>query len=103
MDINIPKELRRRATFLPLEGTRERPNIIIPYHQGMERQELQFLCEGVLHGKKLSEAEIVATMEEAERQYEARLKVAQVRREIRRRLEGQVPILKRRKHRWEDL
>ena len=42
------KKAPRLVTYIPMGGTRENPNLIIPGSHKMEKQELDYLIQGVL-------------------------------------------------------
>ena len=87
---NLP--LGRVATTLPLGGTRERPNIIIPLYK-MELSELDELVEGVLEKRNLKhlKGQLVDKMGEI---YEERIKTAEASKELRMRLREQAEFSK---------
>jgi len=105
----LPKRPRRSGMLLPLGGTRENPNLIIPFYKGMERQEVRYIAEMSLGRHGLSDAEINAVLERAEKEYEQRVKVHEANAELDMRIAEQAryphlkwgglpPVRKRNKH-----
>ena len=74
--------------MLPLGGTREKPNILIPLYK-LERSELDNLirAECAKHGLSEKDAQLMA--DAAEEQYEYRIKVKEASRELHMRIREQ--------------
>lgn len=101
VDLWVARDKRRKALFLPMEGTKENPNTIIPLYK-MEAQELNDLIDGVLAKRGIPIEKRAAIKEEAERLYENKIRTYEASVEIRRRLEGQVPHMRKRGGKWQS-
>ena len=83
----IARKPKRIALMIPLQGTRQNPNIIIPLYK-LGSSELNELVEAVLEKRNLKskKSEII---ERAELGYETRIKVGEASKELRMRLKEQ--------------
>lgn len=81
-DIWIARRPQRQALMLPLGGTKQNPNTIIPLYR-TERSELDELVRALLE-KQGRTGEVDKIIEQAELDYENRVKVDEARKELRR-------------------
>jgi len=91
---------RRQAIMLPLKGTRRQPHGII-FHGGKpDKTQIQELGQKFLESQNVPKEEWDKILDMAEIMYEDRIKVANASREIRRRMEGQLPRLRKEGNKW---
>ena len=83
----VARSPNRAAIMLPLGGTAQDPNVIIPLYKKLDRSRLDHLIRGVCakHGLTDKQAEIMA--DAAEEQYEYRAKVKEASAELHMRLD----------------
>lgn len=90
----IARRAKRRALFLPLGQTRDNPSTIIPLHK-TDRSELDELVRGLLEKRGVTnETQINETVEDAELDFENRVRVAEVSKELRYRIAEQAKYSK---------
>ena len=89
----IARKKPRMAVMLPLGGTRLNPNVIIPLYK-MGKSELEEMILAQMEKRGLSHADGTKVREQAEVDYEERIKVAEARKELRRRLHEQAEFPK---------
>jgi len=75
--------------MLPLGGTRENPNVIIPLYKKLDRDELDFLVRGVCAKQGLNDKETEIMLDAAEQQYESRMKTKEASAELHMRIAEQ--------------
>jgi len=90
---NLPQ---RKAVLLPIPGT---GNVAIPLHK-MGKNQLEEVIDWQLEKSGIPKEERQKVIEQAELNYENRIKVGLVRQEVRRRLAGQSPQMSRRNGKW---
>ena len=100
-DLWIAHKTPRKGLILPLAGTRASPNILIPLHK-MSKQELAETIDGLLEKRGIPKEERGIIIEEAEKQYYRRIKTHEAQLEIKRRLEGQLPRMKKKGGVWKS-
>ena len=102
MDFYEPKKTsqRRQAIMLPLEGTRSQPHGIIFHGGNPDKSQIQELGQKFLEGQNVPKEKWQGILDLAETLYEERMKVHNARVEIRRRMEGQIPRLRKEGNRW---
>lgn len=83
----IARRPTRQALVLPLGGTKEQPNIIIPLYK-TDQSELDELAQAVLEKRGRSQ-DLSKINEQAELDYEYRRKVAEAQAELRMRIREQ--------------
>lgn len=81
-DIWIARRPQRKALMLPLGATKQNPNIIFPLYK-TDQGELDELVRALLE-KSGRTGEVDRIIEQAELDYEARIKIAEARQELRR-------------------
>jgi len=86
--ILVVRRPQRQAVMLPLGGTKGKPNIIIPLYK-LDRSELDELIRGVLEKLNLSKQEIEQIVEQAEIDYEHRIKTKEASVELHKRIREQ--------------
>jgi hypothetical protein len=97
MDLWIAKKnFPRKGVLVPIPGT---GGVMIPLHRMGENQ-LEEVIDWQLEKSGIPKEERQKLREQAELDYENRIKVNLVRQEIRRRLEGQSPQMTKRNGRW---
>jgi len=100
MEFYEKKAQRRQAIMLPLEGTRAKPHGII-FHGGKpDKTQIQELGQKFLEGQNVPKEKWDKILDLAEIMYEERMKVHNARVEIRRRMEGQIPRLRKEGNKW---
>lgn len=99
MNMWVPKQMGPKALFLPMGGTRQKPNVIIPTY-GTDKSEMAELVDALCEKRGIPKSERPALIAQAEMLYEQRIKIWEARQEIRRRLEGQLPRMKKKGGRW---
>jgi len=100
-DLWVARKKERKGIILPLGGTRERPTTLIPLYK-MGKQELLDTIDGLLEKRGIPKEQRPAIIEEAEKQYEQRIKNYEAHLEIKRRLEGQLPRMKKKGGVWRN-
>lgn len=102
MDFWFPGEADKRiATYVPMHkiqtegGTRKNPDLILYEGRKRDKKWATEAIREILGRLGISQAEIEKTVEETERLYEERLKVQAARLELRRRMEGQIPHMRK--------
>ena len=86
----------RKGVLLPIQGT---GGVMIPLYK-MGKNQLEEIVDAQLEKGGIPKEERQKAIEQAELDYENRLKVDFVRKEIRRRLEGQSPQMTKRNGKW---
>ena len=84
----------RKGVLLPVGG-----GIVIPLHK-MGKNQLEEIIDWQLEKSGVPKEERQKVIEQAEKDHEGRIKVAEVRQEIKRRLEGSSPRMSKRGGRW---
>ena len=80
----VARRKSRRGLLLSMNGSRENPNLLFPL-DGVERSELNELIRAILAKQGVTdEAEIQAVVERAENDSEIRIKIAEVKKEVKR-------------------
>jgi hypothetical protein len=87
--IYVARDRNRKAVMLPLGGTRENPNVIIPLSKKLERSELDTLIRAACAKQGLTEKQTEMLVEAAEEQYEYRMKVKEASAELHMRIAEQ--------------
>jgi len=83
--IYVAKRANRIALSLPMEGTNQNPNLLFPILRKTERSELDELVRIELEKQGItSESAVQAIVDEAEKQYEHRIKTQEASKEVRR-------------------
>ena len=85
----VARDPNRRAVMLPLGFTREHPNVIIPLGKKTDRSELDHLIRAVCEKQGLTPKESEVLADEAEKQYEYRMKVKEASAELHMRVAEQ--------------
>lgn len=85
----VARDPNRGAVMLPLGGTTDKPNVIIPLTTKMDRSELDFLVRGVCAKQGLTDKQTDIMLDEAEKQYEYRMKVKEASAELHMRVAEQ--------------
>jgi len=97
MDLWIARQKpTRRGVLLPIPGT---GGVVIPLHK-MGKNQLEEVIDWQLEQSGIPKEERQKLREQAELDYEERIKVNLVRKEIRRRLEGSSPQMSKKGGRW---
>jgi len=93
----VPSQLPPRKAILlqPPNGGQ----IILPLHK-LGKSQRDEILDAELEKAGVPKEQRQSVIEKAEKDYENRVHVAQVRNEIRRRLEGQVPHMRKKGGRW---
>ena len=87
---------RRQGVLLPIPGT---GGIVVPLHR-MGKNQLEEIIDAQLEKNGIPKEQRQKVREQAEIDYENRLKTGLVRQEIRRRLEGSSPLMTKKNGRW---
>jgi len=95
MDLWVARQ-KRQAVLLPIPGV---GNIAVPLYK-MGKNQLEEVIDWQLEKSGIPKEERQKIREQAELDYEERMKVGMVRREIRRRLEGSSPQMSKKGGRW---
>jgi hypothetical protein len=97
MDLWIARQPSlRKGVLLPIPGT---GGVMIPLHR-MGKNQLEEVIDWQLEKSGIPKEERQKVREQAELDYENRLKVDFVRKEVRRRLEGSSPQMSKKGGRW---
>ena len=97
MDLWIARQPSlRKGVLLPIPGT---GGVMIPLYK-MGKNQLEEVMDWQLEKSGIPKEERPKLIEQAELNYENRLKVDFVRKEVRRRLEGSSPQMSKRGGRW---
>ena len=93
--ISVTMPPNRGAVMLPLGGTREKPNVLIPLYK-MDRSELDNLIHAQCAKHGLSERDAQLMADAAQEQYEYRMKVKEASQELHMRVreQGRYPKLR---------
>lgn len=86
----------RKGVLLPIQGT---GGVMIPLHK-MGKNQLEEVIDWQLEKAGIPKEERPKIREQAELDYENRIKTDLVRKEVRRRLEGQSPQMTKRNGKW---
>jgi hypothetical protein len=86
----------RQGVLVPIPGT---GGILVPLHK-IGKNQLEEIIDGELEKSGIPKSERQKLREQAELDYEERIKVGLVRQEIRRRLEGSSPQMSKKGGRW---
>ena len=86
----------RKGVLLPIQGT---GGVVIPLHK-IGKNQLEEIIDWQLEQNGIPKEQRAKIREQAELDYENRLKVKMVREEIRRRLEGSSPQMSKKGGRW---
>ncbi len=82
--LSIARRKGRRGLVIPLGGTRASPSLLFPL-DGVERSELEDLVRAILAKQKITEEPVVqGVLAKAELDSEVRMKIYEVRMELRR-------------------
>ena len=82
--LKIERPNQRQFLFIPMEGTKSNPMIAIPLYK-LERGELDQMVRSILaDGGVTQESEVQSIIDAVEQSYEARIKVARAKAELRR-------------------
>ena len=108
--IKNQRDENRHGTFLqmskllPNGGTREVPDIVIPHIPGSAQKRdtglIRAVAENALGKRGLPSELVEQVIELAEVMYEERLRVQDARLELRRRMEGQIPTMRKVNDKW---
>lgn len=83
-NLYVARRPRRKGLFLPMLGNRASPSLLFPL-EGVDRSELDELVRAILaKGGVTSESDVQAVVEQAEKDSEVRIKVAEAHKEIKR-------------------
>ena len=75
----------RKGLLLPMSENAENPSLLFPLTKKLERSELDELIRNELDKQGITkESDVQAIVDEAERQYEERVKVAEATQEVKR-------------------
>ena len=97
MDLWIARQKpMRRGVLLPIPGT---GGVMIPLHK-MGKNQLEEVVDWQLEKSGIPKEERAKLREQAELDYENRIKTDLVRKEVRRRLEGSSPQMSKKGGRW---
>ena len=97
MDLWIARQPSlRKGVLLPIQGT---GGVMIPLYK-MGKNQLEEIIDWQLEKHGIPKEKRQKVIEQAELDYENRLKVDFVRKEVRRRLEGQSPQMTKRNGKW---
>ena len=86
----------RKGVLVPIPGT---GGVVVPLHK-MGKNQLEEIKDWQLEKSGIPKEERQKVREQAEIDYENRIKVDFVRKEIRRRLEGSSPLMSKKGGRW---
>jgi len=86
----------RKGVLVPIPGT---GGVVVPLHK-IGKNQLEEVIDWQLEKAGIPKEERGKVIEKAELDYENRLKVDFVRKEVRRRLEGQSPQMTRKNGKW---
>ncbi|MAH50455.1 hypothetical protein CMI37_31830 [Candidatus Pacearchaeota archaeon] len=80
----VARRNQRKALYLPMGGTKLDPSIVVPLYK-IDRSELDEIARAHLAEQGITdEASVQELVDEAEKQYEERVKVEEARKELRR-------------------
>lgn len=99
MDIIIKKNPARKAVFL---NPKDKRGTIIPLYK-MGKNDLRETLEGVLEKQGVPKGERQEVIEQAEKDHENRVKTHEASVELRRRVEGQVPHMRKKGGKWQNV
>jgi len=99
MDLIFKKNPSRKAIYLKPKDKR---STIIPLYK-MGKQELQETLQGVLEKQGVPKSERQEVIEQAEKDYRDKIKTHEASVELRRRVEGQVPHMRKKGGRWQNI
>jgi len=98
MDLIFKKNPSRKAVFLKPKDKR---STIIPLYK-MGKNDLQETMEGVLEKQGVPKSERQEVIEQSEKAHENRVKTHEASVELRRRVEGQVPHMRKKGGKWQN-
>jgi len=84
-NIYVARRANRLGLMLPMEHNSDNPALLFPLTRRIERSELDYLVREELGKQGITdESKVQAVVDEAERQYEERVKVAEAQAEVKR-------------------
>lgn len=84
-NLYVVRKAERKGLYLPMGGTKKNPSLMFVLNRKLERGELDELVRAQLAQKGITnESEVQTIVDQAEKEYEDRIKVEEAKREIAR-------------------